>query len=91
MMLETANKLQTNLSTGKSKFESDQKEVLKGIFRSGLILTKHSDTVSSLESSKTQLQISKEDLTVHHEKAKSRVRLPQDSLIQSYCHMINSS
>ena len=83
MMLETANKLLTNLSTGKSKFESDQKEVLNGIFRSGLILTKHSDTVSSLESSETQLKKAKEDLTVHHEKVKGRVRLPQDSIIQS--------
>ena len=83
MMLETANKLPTNLSTGKSKFESDQEEILKGTFRSGLILTKHSDTVSSLQSLETQLRIAKEDLTVHHEKAKGRVRLPQDSLIQS--------
>ena len=83
MMLETAKKLPRNLSTGKSKFVSDQKEILKRIFRSGLILTKHSDTISSLESSETQLQITKEDLTVHHEKAKGRVRLPQDSLIQS--------
>ena len=89
MMLETANKLPTNLSTGKSKLESDQKEILNGILRSGLILTKHSDTVSSLESSETQLQIAKEDLTIHHEKAKSRVRLPQDSLIQSQRQMIN--
>jgi len=83
MMLETANKLPMNLSTDKSKFETDQKEILKVIFRSGLILTKHSDTVSSLESLETQLQISKEDLTVHHEKAKGRVRLPQDSLIHA--------
>ena len=74
-----------NSSTSKSKYPNRAQQEPSGhFFRSGLMLTKYNDAISSIEGSVDQLQITKNELTVTHEAARGRTRLPKECL-RHYC------